>query len=398
MSGLTNNDLKVLAYYAEHGMRERYWNYLANPTNERAADNGYGLLAMGVVRNDNMSGAIANNYAQNHVAEHPINGKRHLTEQQWEKVGVDLIKEDYAIRARLVQKGQPEQALNLPVNQVYAAHIAAFEKNNISPNAWTPAVLINASYERTGNFNESNQIWQEMLDSQYVGLSRLGNTLSNQWNNSRLFDGYTANQTKATIEAAMDLPYNDPNKIGDKYNFYHKVNGQWHHDMQSPIHGELNPISQSTVTDPKKIQELNGISELREERIEKSRREHKHPNDPNDGITPSRHTIVDNNRYEQESQFAVNQNVPMFDSQSKQANNSQRERFEQLFSAVMSDDTATARRIQTGIMNSDVGQQFIAQAKATVVEQDRQSQELQAQLALQAEINLPAQRGPLIRV
>ena len=58
----------------------------------------------------------------------------------------------------------------------------------------------------------------------------------------------------------------------------------------------------------------------------------------------------------------------------------------------------TTRHIQKEIMNSEFGQQFVAQAKVTVAEQDRQLQEQQAQLAQQAEIDAPARRGPVMRL
>lgn len=57
MSGLTDKDIRVLSSYAKEGNRELYWNYLAQlPEND-----GYGLLALGVVRNDSLPGRVANN-------------------------------------------------------------------------------------------------------------------------------------------------------------------------------------------------------------------------------------------------------------------------------------------------------------------------------------------------
>ncbi|RYH24979.1 MAG: hemolysin, partial [Alcaligenaceae bacterium] len=63
MAGLDERDIDVLGTYAKDGNRTLYWNYLArHPGND-----GYGLLALGVVRNDNMPGAVANAYAQERV-------------------------------------------------------------------------------------------------------------------------------------------------------------------------------------------------------------------------------------------------------------------------------------------------------------------------------------------
>jgi hypothetical protein len=237
-----------------------------------------------------------------------------------------------------------------------------------------------------------------MLNSNYIGLSRLGNTLGNQWNNSRFFDGYTAAQTKATAEAVFDLPYNDPNKIGNRYEFYHKVNGQWHYDIQSPVHGESNPMSQKMVADSDKIRELNAISTMRDERNHQSDFDKNHNKDPNKDIAPSKQTIADNRNYGQEQHMTAHQPTPQRDVQSDKEPNPRRERFEQLFAAVMGDDDVTTRHIQKEIMNSEFGQQFVAQAKVTVAEQDRQVQDQQAQLAQQAEIDAPARRGPVMRM
>lgn len=54
--GLSQSDIDILASYAKSGNRELYWNYLA----QHEGSDGYGKLALGVVRNDNMPGATAN--------------------------------------------------------------------------------------------------------------------------------------------------------------------------------------------------------------------------------------------------------------------------------------------------------------------------------------------------
>ena len=60
VSGLNNKDVEILSFYAENGNRELYWNYLA----QKPGNDGYGLLALGVVRNDNVPGQVADAYAQ----------------------------------------------------------------------------------------------------------------------------------------------------------------------------------------------------------------------------------------------------------------------------------------------------------------------------------------------
>ena len=204
MAQLEDKDIEVLGYYAHQGMRERYWNYI-NYVEKRELGqgySGYGILALGVVRNDNMPGKIANNYAQNYVESHPVNGKTHLSEQGWEQVGKDLLTADLAQRRAYVAQNRPDLALNLPVENVYHSHKVAFEKNGIDAHAWTPAILIDASYARTGNHAESNQIWHEMLNSESLGLSRAVHSLKRQGANDELVSMYTVNQTRAYAEAA----------------------------------------------------------------------------------------------------------------------------------------------------------------------------------------------------
>ena len=70
MAGLNKQDMEILGHYAKKGNRELYWNYLA----QTPGNDGYGLLALGVVRNDNMPGALANQYAQNQAQS--VNGVR----------------------------------------------------------------------------------------------------------------------------------------------------------------------------------------------------------------------------------------------------------------------------------------------------------------------------------
>ena len=84
MSGLNRQDLEILRHYAEQGNRELYWNYLA----QQRGNDGYGLLALGVVRNDNVPGQVANIYAQNRAREDGVN----MSERQWQQFGVDLVR------------------------------------------------------------------------------------------------------------------------------------------------------------------------------------------------------------------------------------------------------------------------------------------------------------------
>jgi hypothetical protein len=56
---LLSRDIELLRCYASAANRELYWNYLA----ELSGNDGYGRLALGVVKKDYMPGATANAYA-----------------------------------------------------------------------------------------------------------------------------------------------------------------------------------------------------------------------------------------------------------------------------------------------------------------------------------------------
>src|SRR5690606_937122 len=99
--------MDILGFYAQRGNRELYWNYLA----QHEGSDGYGLLALGVVRNDSMPGAVANNFAQSRARSHD---GRVLTEREWEQFGQDLIAYDLEQRKYWMSKDRPDLALNLP--------------------------------------------------------------------------------------------------------------------------------------------------------------------------------------------------------------------------------------------------------------------------------------------
>ena len=126
MSGLNGQDIEILRQYAEQGNRELYWNYLA----QKPGNDGYGLLALGVVRNDNVPGQVANSYAQSYAREH--NGVT-MSERRWESFGDDLVRADLAARERQMGANRPDLALNLPVRDVQNAHDVTFNRYGIDP-------------------------------------------------------------------------------------------------------------------------------------------------------------------------------------------------------------------------------------------------------------------------
>ncbi|MCL1524958.1 hemolysin, partial [Xanthomonas nasturtii] len=129
MSGLTEQDLRILSTYANKGNRELYWNYLS----QLDGADGYGTLALGVVRNDSLPGRVANSYAQDYARTQHENGSRfanaNLTERQWEEFGQTLLTKDLELRQNWLLKDRPDLALNLPGASVMLAHDRAFEQH-----------------------------------------------------------------------------------------------------------------------------------------------------------------------------------------------------------------------------------------------------------------------------
>lgn len=210
MSGLNSQDIRILRHYAENGNRELYWNYLA----QKPDDDNYALLALGVVRNDNAPGQVANSYAQNYAREH--NGVN-LSERQWERFGADLVRADLAARERQMSANRPDLALNLPVRDVQNAHDVTFRRYGIDENAWTPRLLLDAS-RRHGGEPEAERLWTNMMDNGYLGIGRGLGTMRDAAH--RYNDGpfnatsYLGDIGVARAEAAVSRTNTDPNVIG----------------------------------------------------------------------------------------------------------------------------------------------------------------------------------------
>mgnify|MGYP006951075235 CR=1 FL=1 len=134
MAGLSQRDMDVIADYAKAGNRELYFNYLA----QKDGSDGYGLLALGVVRNDNAPGATANHFAQNQARKDGLA----YGERDWQEFGVELMRNDVALRQAQFAARRPDLALNLPVKDIQTAHDLAFDRRDINPDAWTPRQLL----------------------------------------------------------------------------------------------------------------------------------------------------------------------------------------------------------------------------------------------------------------
>lgn len=272
MSGLTRQDLEILRFYAAQGNRELYWNYLA----QKEGADGYGLLALGVVRNDSMPGAVANHFADNRARA----DGRVLSERDWERFGEDLVRRDLMLRARHLEGGRPDLGLNLPVRDVQFAHDGAFNQARIDPNAWTPRELLEAARRQDGE-PAAERVWRNMLDGSGLGLGRMGIT---SWdvlirhNDTELPAArYYGALTGASALAAVDRDRTDPDVIGarDFYYAYDRRSGQW---SSVAAGSEFGPHIRP-VTDSQKIRKLDDARAVRLE--SQAQRDDFHPNDPN---------------------------------------------------------------------------------------------------------------------
>lgn len=288
MSGLTNQDVQILGSYARAGNRELYWNYLS----QLPGADGYGTLALGVVRNDSAPGAVANSYAQNYARQQHDNGSRFpnatLSERQWESFGQSLLEQDLQRRLYWMDEQRPDLALNLPGRDVMKAHDLAFEAHHLDPNCWTPRVLLQAARENSGP-DKVEQIWNNMLDNGYGGGARAVRTFGDalvqmgSWEGGKYLAKLTVMEGAALAESRSSV---SPNVIGSNsfYSMYFEKDEKWLNVSVGGGH-----VSSREETNPERITELNDARKVRLERHEKASQFHE--DDPYRNITPSPKTV-----------------------------------------------------------------------------------------------------------
>ncbi len=296
--GLSQSDIDILASYAKSGNRELYWNYLA----QHEGSDGYGKLALGVVRNDNMPGATANSYAQEFAADQRGKGSgfdnRVLSERQWDDFGQTLLLRDLEQRQKMMRSHRPDLALNLPVAGVQQAHDDAFKEHKLDPNCWTPRLLLEAAYAKGGT-EATQAIWKSMLDNSTYGVIRGKETVVNvaQFMEPADAAAYSASLLKAGALAGLSESSVDPNHIGNKIRM-HEYSPEKEHwrvgageavKATSPVARALGQIT-IEETDRQTIDRLNETRDLRLERQQKSHAFH--PDDPYRTIMKSPVTLA----------------------------------------------------------------------------------------------------------
>lgn len=288
MNGLTDSDLRILASYAHSGNRELYWNYLS----QLPGADGYGTLALGVVRNDNLPGQVANTYAQGYAKTQHDRGSRfenkEPTEREWEDFGQALLLEDLERRRYWIREGRPDLALNLPGADVMLAHDKAFELHDLDPNCWTPRVLLQDAQENSGP-QKMEEIWRNMLVNDNWGANRMWDTLVDSFaeRGARHGGSYLVKLGVMELGQLTDSRNSvDPNVIGshNKFSRYFEETGTW---VNYRTGGR--DVFHEQEKDPARIAELNDARAVRLERLEKSTKFH--PEDTFRTITPSPKTV-----------------------------------------------------------------------------------------------------------
>lgn len=223
MEGLNAKDIEILRFYAENDNRELYFNYLAH----KAGNDGYPLLALGVVRNDNAPGATANVFADNQARADGVA----MGERGWQDFGVDLMQADFALRFKHFEAGRPDLALNLPARDVQDSHDPIFRQYGINPDGWTPRQLLEAA-RRHGGDEEAEKVWAMLRDNSLKGGQRARATtraVLHTYNDDQLdADAYLGTMGRAWAVALGTWPNTDPDRIalqGRHYRFDEKSGG-----------------------------------------------------------------------------------------------------------------------------------------------------------------------------
>ncbi len=299
MSGLNQKDLDILRIYVKQGNRELYWNYLA----QSSGNDGYGLLALGVVRNDNLPGQVANAYAQSQSSNQSERNAgladRSLTEREWEAFGQTLLKRDFERRKEWVESGRPAEALNLPGRDVQQAHDEAFKLHGLDPNCWTPRVLLEATRKNLSEEAAEN-VWKEMLNNDKLGTARAWNTTGHAYAAMPWGQATAYIATLGGYELAMAhqaLPTRDPNVIGVRSAFhaYDEKAGTWQFHPEGGI-----PMRERN---PRILEQLNDTRDLRLERNQKAIEFHQ--DDPYRRRIETPKVVLNDHSPEQHSRLAV---------------------------------------------------------------------------------------------
>jgi len=155
--GKVERDMEILRFYAAQGNREAYWNYLA------ANGDRYARLALGVVRNDTVSGVIANGYAQIRADQMKVV----MSERDMDRFGVELMRADLAARERFLPESIAlGKIAPLPVEEIAIYHAKVFDSFGLDMAAWTAHVPL-SRYLLVNDHAGAEKVWEAMLDERF---------------------------------------------------------------------------------------------------------------------------------------------------------------------------------------------------------------------------------------
>lgn len=260
-------DMEILRFYAAQGNREAYWNYLAS------GGDRYARLALGVVRNDTISGVIANGYAQMRADQLG----RGMSERDWHQFGIELMRADLGYRELNLAKSMAlGKIAPLSVEDVARYHTVIFKDFLLDSEAWTAHVPL-SPYLNAHDVAGAKKVWQAMLDERfYVNAARVlrseGRALLNGINSMEhaawlgkigvLTSGYALDPFQAYVDA-------------DKIGSWRYANGAWsrmHFDYPAAMDGSF-----GMDTAPERLRKQLDMDRLF--RLERLRPMNKHPQD-----------------------------------------------------------------------------------------------------------------------
>jgi hypothetical protein len=129
------------------------------------------------------------------------------------------------------------------------AHDRAFERHELDPNCWTPRVLLQAAEQKSGPA-KLEQIWTNMLNNDYAGGPRVGNTSVDAISQMGWTKGGQYLTRLSVLEATQALEGRsavDPNVIGGNsyYAMYFEADRKW-----ASVSAGGGHMSMREITDP----------------------------------------------------------------------------------------------------------------------------------------------------
>lgn len=134
---LSANDMTMLQMYASQNTHEARINYYTLLENRGYA---YGELALGVVRDDTLSGIAARDYAAAVGSQHGVT----LAESDWNGISQQLLQADFAARSAAYALN-PSQPVEIPWQTIRDYHATVFDNFDLPPEAWTPFTILDQS-------------------------------------------------------------------------------------------------------------------------------------------------------------------------------------------------------------------------------------------------------------